>query len=67
MCYIKCRKETSERCHLGKKREKIMRSTAMMREMNMRRFTAYDRGMSIFPCAFMPRRIMRSGGSLMNG
>lgn len=42
-----------------------MRSTTMMREMNMRRFTAYARRMFNSPCFIMPRNIMRSGGNLM--
>lgn len=42
-----------------------MVSKTMMREMNMRRFTAYDRSMSILPCPIIPRNTMRSGGSLM--
>lgn len=42
-----------------------MRSTTMMREMNMRRLTAYARRMSNSPCFIMPRNTMRSGGSLM--
>lgn len=42
-----------------------MRSTTMMREMNMRRLAAYVRRMSNSPCFIMPRNIMRSGGSLM--
>jgi len=41
-----------------------MRSTTMMREMNMRRTTAYGRSMSISQC-FMMSKNMRSGGSLM--
>ena len=42
-----------------------MRSTTMMREMNMRRLTAYARRMSNSPCFIMPGNIMWSGGSLM--
>ena len=60
------RKET--RAHkqpLGKEKEIIMRSKAMMREMNMRRLTAYARRMSNSPCFIMPRNTMRFGGSLM--
>lgn len=50
---------------LGKEKEIIMRSTTMMREMNMRRVRAYVRSMSISPCFIMPENNMRSGGNLM--
>jgi len=48
----------------GKEKELIMRSTVMMREMNMRRERACARRMSVSLC-FIPGKFMRSGGSLM--
>ena len=49
----------------GTEKEIVMVSKTMMKEMNMRRFTACDRSMFILLCPIMPRIPMRSGGSLM--
>lgn len=49
----------------GKEKEIIMRSAAMMREVDKRCLTAYDRSMFISQRFIMPKYAMWYGGNLM--
>ena len=48
----------------GTKRQILMRTEMMIRELNIRHIRAYRNSMSLVPCHFMPKYIWRLGGRM---